>query len=183
MGAPEVASPEKVKAFKARARSEWTDAEVVAAWGRWHAPFAAQTRAATELIIAAAGVEPGMHVLDVAAGSGEPALALAKVVGPAGHVTATDLAQGMVDVAAANARQQGLTNLSFQRAEAEELPFPDRSFHALTCRFGIMFIPDHARALREVHRVLKPGGRAAFTAWTAPEQPLFALTVLSLIHI
>ena len=160
---------------KEGARQGW--AERAAAWRRWRPQHEAQTRAATAAIVAAAGVGPGLRVLDLASGSGEPALTLAEAVGPDGQVTATDLAPEMLAVAEEEARARGLPNIAFRQADAEALPFPDRSFDAVTCRFGIMFFPDPARALGEVRRVLAPGGRAAFVAWgPLGRNPYFATT-------
>lgn len=123
-----------------------------------------QTHAATEAIVQAAQVSLGMRVLDLASGTGEPALTLAEVVGAEGHVTATDLVPEMLAVAEESARQSGLTNISFQQADAEALPFPDQVFDVVTCRLGVMFFPNVGQALRETRRVLKPGGRATFIA-------------------
>ena len=144
-------------------RAEW--AERATAWRHWTPQWAAQTRAVTDLIVAAARVAPGMRVLDVASGTGEPALTLAAAVGPQGQVTATDLTAEMLAVAHDIARKQGVTNIAFQVTGAGALPFPDAQFDAITCRFGISHVPDYGRALREIRRVLKPSGRAAFAVW------------------
>src|SRR5260370_3140316 len=82
----------------------------------------------------------------------------------------------MISLAEELARKKSLANIEFREASAEELPFPDESYDALTCRFGIMFFPDLPKALRECFRVLKPGGRAAFVAWGKKEQPFFTAT-------
>jgi SAM-dependent methyltransferase len=106
-----------------------------------------------------------MRVLDLASGSGEPALQIAAIVGPGGHVVATDLSAEMLEIARENAVRQELTNVSFQTADAERLPFADESFDAVTCRMGIMFFYDLQHALEEIRRVLRLGGRVAFSAW------------------
>lgn len=165
-----------VERFKEKVRQEWIDA--AATWRKRNPQFVVQTRAATEAIIQEAQVRPGMRVLDLASGTGEPALTLATAVAPGGHITATDLVPEMLAVAEENARQRGLNNMTFQAADAEALPFPDQSFDVVTCRFGIMFFPNAQKALREVQRVLKPGGRAAFVAWGPLEQnPPFTSTM------
>jgi SAM-dependent methyltransferase len=160
--------------FRALQRQQRTEGAV--AWRKWHRQFAAQTHAATELIVAEAGVRPGMAVLDLSSGVGVPALALAEAVAPGGHVTATDLIPEMLPVIDEQARARGLTNLATRPADIEALPFPDASFDVATCRFGLMFCPDVGQALREVHRVLRPGGRAAFVVWDGPDQPYFNST-------
>ena len=91
---------------------------------------------------------------------------------------ATDLGPGMIAVAKENAEKASLTNMTFLQADAHQLPFLDRSFGRVTCRFGVMFFADIAQALGEIYRVLKPGGRVAFTAWGPLEQnPFFLITL------
>jgi SAM-dependent methyltransferase len=160
--------------FKEQQRQQW--ATTAKTWRQWSAELAAQTRAATELILQEAQVRPGMQVLDLASGTGEPALSLAAAVAPDGQVTATDLVPVMLAVTQEHALTRGLTNLTTQQADIEALPFSDASFDAITCRFGIMFCPDMPRAMAEIRRVLKPGGRAAFVVWGTPEQPYFTTT-------
>jgi SAM-dependent methyltransferase len=168
--------PARIQMFRTRLTEEWTCEKTVAAWRKWHKQIATLTRGATEAILEAAQLRPGMGVLDLACGVGDPALSIAARVAPSGRVTATDLGPGMMSLAEALARKKGLTNIEFREASAESLPFADASFDVLTCRFGIMFFPDLAKALRECLRVLKPGGRAAFVAWGKKEQPFFATT-------
>lgn len=136
-----------------------------AGYHRWHEKWARQSSAATDLIIRGAKIAPGMRVLDLACGSGEPSLDIAKVVGPEGRVVAVDVVEEMLRVAEENAVAAGLTNMSFQLADACKLSFPGGSFDAVTCRFGVMYFTDQRAAMEEVRRVLKPGGRACFVAW------------------
>ncbi|HEX2172377.1 MAG TPA: class I SAM-dependent methyltransferase [Dehalococcoidia bacterium] len=158
----------KTEQYKEAVRQDWT--EGAAAWRKWNAQFVIQSRAATETIVQAAQLKPGMRVLDLASGSGEPALTVAAAVGPDGRVTATDLVPQMLAVAEDIAKQRGLINSDFQPADAEALPFPDQTFDAVTCRFGVMFFPNVVQGLREVRRVLKPDGRATFLAWGPLDQ-------------
>src|SRR6266446_2358147 len=168
--------PAKIQMFRTRLREEWTGERTVAAWRKWHAQIAAFTRGATEAILESAHLRPGMRVLDLASGVGDPALSIAAEVAPSGRVTATDLGLGMISLAEELARKKSLANIEFREASAESLPFPDESYDVLTCRFGIMFFPDLPKALRECFRVLKPGGRAVFVAWGKKEQPFFTTT-------
>jgi ubiquinone/menaquinone biosynthesis C-methylase UbiE len=155
-------------------RQEWTGAAPL--WKKWYAKLAFQSRAATELVVQCAHITPGMHVLDLASGSGEPALSLARSVGPRGRVLATDLVPEMLQAAQENAKSQGLSWMECQTADAERLPFPAAEFDRVTCRFGIMFFPDIAKAFTEQRRVLKPGGRVSFVTWGPPEEnPLFSV--------
>jgi SAM-dependent methyltransferase len=169
-------SEERLAQFKESVRRDWTDGAT--AWGKWDAGLRVLGGSATEAIVAAAQAGPGMQVLDLASGTGEPALSLARAVSPGGHVTATDLVPEMLAVARAHAAEQGLRNVTFQQADAEALQFADASFDRVTCRFGVMFFPNVDKALREIHRVLKPGGRAAFVAWgPLPKNPYMTSTV------
>jgi SAM-dependent methyltransferase len=173
MDSPDSAKTQK---FRDQLHQEWTGDMTVAAWRKWHARIASFTRGATEAILEAAHLRAGMRVLDLACGVGDPSLSIAGEVAPSGRVTATDLGPGMMSLAEELARKKGITNIEFREASAESLPFPDCSYDVLTCRFGIMFFPDLAKALRECFRVLKPGGRAAFVAWGKKEQPFFTAT-------
>ncbi len=168
--------PAKIHMIRENLREEWTGERTVAAWRKWHAQIAAFTRGATDAILEAAQLRPGMRVLDLASGVGDPALSIAAEVGPSGRVTASDMGPGMISLAEELARKKGLPNIEFREANAESLPFADASYDVLTCRFGIMFFPDLGKALRECFRVLKPGARAAFVAWGKKEQPFFAAT-------
>lgn len=150
--------------------SEWDDPQRVAGWRRWHAKFSIQSRAATEAMVRAVEVWPGMRVLDIACGTGEPALALAEAVAPGGSVTATDAVDGMIEAARENAARAHMDNITFEHATAGALPFEDESFDAVTCRFGVMFFSDLPGALADARRVLKSGGRAGFMAWGPREQ-------------
>jgi SAM-dependent methyltransferase len=171
-----VPDPAKIQKFRDSLHKEWTGDKTVAAWRKWHAQIAAFTRGATEAILESAHLRPGMRVLDLASGVGDPALSIAIEVAPNGRVTATDLGPGMISLAEELARKRGLTIIEFREASAESLPFPDESYDVLTCRFGIMFFPDLHKALRECLRVLKPGGRVVFVAWGKKEQPFFTTT-------
>jgi len=157
-------------------RQEWTSAAPY--WKKWDEHLASQSRAATELIVEAAELSPGHRVLDLASGTGQPALTIAAHVGPDGRVIATDLTAAMVEATRENARAQKVTNLDAQVADAERLPFSNAEFDRVTCRFGIMFIPEVEKAFAEIRRVLKPAGRVSFLTWgSLEENPMFAVTV------
>ncbi len=149
------------------ARQVWANA--AATRSGFRSQIAALTLAATEEIIRLGRVKPGMQILDVATGVGDPAISLAKLVGPDGHVTAVDMVNEMLQAAEEEARRHGVTNVSFRQANAESLPFPDESFDLVTCKHGVMFFGDVETGLREIHRVLKKGECAVFTAHGMPE--------------
>ncbi len=150
--------------------------EAAPAWKTWDPQLVSMTHAATGAILAAAQVGPGMRVLDVAGGTGEPGLALAQQVGPTGQVTITDVSGAMLSTARDKATQQGLSNIRIEEANAEQLPYPDASFDRVTCRFGAMFFANLPQALAEIRRVLIPAGRATFTVWGPLERNPFFLT-------
>jgi SAM-dependent methyltransferase len=156
--------PGKIQKFREQLRHEWTSEETIAAWKKWHTRLADFTGGATRALIETARVRPGMNVLDLASGVGDPALSLAVAAAPGGRVTATDLNPDMLAFIDEQARLRKITNIDFREASAESLPFPDATFDALTCRFGVMFFPDLNKSLRECLRVLKPGSRATFVA-------------------
>lgn len=134
-------------------------------WDRWADTIAELADRMNRPLIEAVAISPGQRVLDLASGTGEPALTLARLVGPGGSVTATDMVPEMLASAQRRAAAAGLGNLAFEIADMEALPFPARRFDALTCRFGIMFVPEPLRALNEARRVLVAGGRAGFMVW------------------
>lgn len=169
--------PAKIERFREKLLQEWTDEETVAAWRKWNTQLSVFSREATEAVLEAAQLRPGMRVLDLASGVGNPALSIAEAVGPTGHVTATDLGPGMIAYAEELAKSKGLRNIDFRVADAESLPFPDRAFDVVTCRFGVMFFPEQVKAFRECRRVLKPGGRVAFVVWGKREQLFLTATI------
>lgn len=148
------------------------------AWNKWAERVEKMARRFNEPLIEAAGIAPGMHVLDLASGAGEPALTIARAVGADGQVTATDMLDDMLDGTRRRAREAGLSQLACEVADMEALGFDDASFDRVTCRFGIMFVPDPVKAMREARRVLKPGGRTAWMVWG----PMEDTTLLNVIQ-
>jgi SAM-dependent methyltransferase len=148
---------------------------------KWKAKSAAMGRAVTDALVEYAGPQPGMQVLDLATGTGEPGITLAQRVEPGGRVTAVDLSRELLDLAAQRAKSRGLTNFVTQHADAHQLPFTEPSFDLATCRFGVMFFADPERAMAELRRVLKPGARACFAAWGPFEQPYWQ-TTMKIVH-
>lgn len=108
---------------------------------------------------------PGTCVLDVCCGSGASALPAAEQVGPRGLVLGLDLARNLLALARAKAERRRLSQLELCVADMLRLPCQDARFDAVVCVFGIFFVPDMAAAVRELWRVVRPGGRLALTTW------------------
>jgi SAM-dependent methyltransferase len=169
--------PAKIARFREKLTQEWTDADTVAAWRKWQPQLSAFTRGATDAVLEAAQLRPGVRVLDLASGVGDPAIPIAEAIGAAGHVTGTDVGPGMIAFAAELAKARNLRNIEFRVADVEALPFPDNSFDVVSSRFGVMFFVDQAKAFRECLRVLKPGGRVSFVVWGTRDQPFLGATI------
>jgi SAM-dependent methyltransferase len=116
---------------------------------------------AGEVVVAAAGVEPGMEVLDVACGTGNATLPAARA---GARVTGLDFAPGLLEVARERAAD-AMLEIDFVEGDAQALPFEDASFDRLVSTFGHMFAPDHRKTAEEMKRVLKPGGAIAVASW------------------
>jgi SAM-dependent methyltransferase len=135
----------------------------------------------TDAMVEYARPAPGMNVLDLASGTGEPAISLAITVGEQGHVTALDLSADLLAIAQQRACARGLKNFSIQQADAHALPFPENSFDLATSRFGVMFFRDPGLALGELRRVLRLQARACFLAWGPFEQPYWQ-SMMGIVH-
>src|SRR6185312_6966262 len=146
-------------------------------WKKWDEFMMDFLRPMGDAIVAALTPGASDRILDVATGTGEPGLTLAARA-PQGEVVGTDLSEGMLRIAQANAAAKGLRNFRTQPADVCALPFPDATFDSVSCRMGFMFFPDMALAAREMSRVLKPGGRFATTVWAPKEHnPWMAILV------
>lgn len=120
------------------------------------------------VLLRAGAVAPGQRVLDVATGTGLAAEAALGIVGNAGHVTATDISEQMVE--RAKERLEGISNATVRVDDGQALGLPGDSFDAVLCSLGLMFFPAPERALAEFYRVLRSGGRAAVSVNTVPER-------------
>lgn len=113
---------------------------------------------------------PGDRVLDVASGTGEPALTLARRLKGQAEIVGIDAAEGMVAVAQAKVEKERLEGIHFEPMPAEKMTFEDKSFHKVMCRFGVMLFQDPGKGLREMQRVVKVGGRAVVAVWSNAEK-------------
>src|SRR5262245_48423384 len=165
-------SSDRAESIRARARQEWTQRVP-----RYAERNADQTARLATALVEAVGPPPGGAVLDVATGPGVAAVAAASAIGPRGRVVASDLVPAWAPVVAERARAAGVENVTFREMGAEALDLLDGSFDAVLCQLGLMLVPDPVRALREMWRVLKPGGRLGVAVWsTADRVPIFGLT-------
>lgn len=157
-----------------RQQKEAAWARAVQFWRQYDEMEARLTRPVSERMLDLAGVSPGMRVLDVASGRGEPALPAAHRVGPHGQVLAVDLVEGMLQIARERASREGLGNVEFRVADAEALQVGEASFDVATLRWGLMYMRAPERALASIHRALKPGGALALASWAEPARVPFA---------
>ncbi|HYO51487.1 class I SAM-dependent methyltransferase [Archangium sp.] len=145
-------------------------AERIAAFRRHDETESRLTAPVSERMLDLACLRPGMRVLDVASGMGEPSLRAAQRVGPSGFVLGTDVADGMLEVAREKARALALSNIEFRAADAQTLEVPEQSFDAATVRWALMYLPQPERALERMWRALRPSGRLVCACWAGPEQ-------------
>jgi ubiquinone/menaquinone biosynthesis C-methylase UbiE len=170
---------EQLEQIRDQQKASWN--KFSGGWRKWNDFVMTFLQPMGAEIIHCIAPEPGDNVLDIAAGTGEPGLTIASLVKP-GKVTITDLAEDMLVVARDEAAQKGITNIDTVVCDVCDLPFPDNSFDAVTCRFGFMFFPDMLLAAKEMVRVLKPGGRLATAVWGAPEKNPWVTTIMGVIN-
>jgi ubiquinone/menaquinone biosynthesis C-methylase UbiE len=155
--------------------------ETASYWTRHHDTIRTMFLPLTRALIEQARIAPGQSVLDVAGGSGEPSLTIAQAVGPTGFVMCTDAIAEMVAVAEREALARGLKNMQFRQCTADSLPFADESFDVAVSRLGVMFFPDPVAAVREMLRVIKPGGRVALAVWGKSELNPYSYVVTGVV--
>jgi ubiquinone/menaquinone biosynthesis C-methylase UbiE len=153
---------------EAEARRRHVHAMWAAVAERWaeHADYVDQRVAVlTAMMLERAAPRPGDAVLELACGPGGIGLAAAERVVPGGEVVMSDVVAEMTAIAAARARERGLTNVRAAVLDLEEIDQADASYDVVLCREGLMFAVDPERAGREAYRVLRPGGRVAVSVW------------------
>ncbi len=138
-------------------------------WGKradrvrdWGMPVSAAMIDALEL-------QPGQRILELAAGPGDTGFMAAELIQPAGTLISSDGAEAMIEVARGRAAQLGIENVEFAQLELEWIDLPTGSVDAVLCRWGIMLTVDPETAAREIRRVLRAGGKAAFAVWDVAE--------------
>ncbi len=132
-------------------------------------------RNVTALVMAEAAPRPGQHVLDVGCGAGALALAAARTVGPQGRALGVDISAPLLARAEELARAEGLAQVGFLRADAQDHGFAPSAFDLVLSRFGVMFFADPVAAFMNLARTMRPGGRMVLAVWgRAAANPFFA---------
>jgi SAM-dependent methyltransferase len=128
--------------------------------------------------------QPGQTLLELAAGTGDTGFMAAELVEPGGRLICSDAAEEMLAVARARASELGIDNVEFRRLELEWIDLEAASVDGVLCRWGVMLTLDPAAALREMRRVLRPGGRGAVAVWDAPEHnPWATISTRALVDL
>jgi len=112
-----------------------------------------------------AALQSGELVLDIACGTGRLTFRMASLIGPQGEVFGADISDNMIAIASRAAAEKKIDNVRFERMDAEELSVPSAGYNAAICSLGLMYVTDALKAAREMHRSLKPGGRAVAAVW------------------
>jgi ubiquinone/menaquinone biosynthesis C-methylase UbiE len=150
-----ITDPVKMKAAAAyNAAADHFDDEALGLWAKYGG------RTVERLAL-----QPGVSVLDVGCGTGASAIPAAEQVGPTGKVIAVDLAERLLENARRKAATLKLQNIEFRLGDMENLGYPDQYFDAVVCVFAIFFVPDVARQIRELWRMVRPNGQLAITTW------------------
>ena len=144
---------------------DWS--EVATAWDGNRAGIEETNRVLTDALLAGLAITPGERLLELGGGNGELAAQLGRLVGPAGSVLTSDVADGMV--ALIRARTAGQPNVEVRRIDAADVELPAASFDAVVFRMGLMLVPDPDVALLEIRRVLCAGGRFGAAVWGDPQ--------------
>jgi ubiquinone/menaquinone biosynthesis C-methylase UbiE len=166
--------------YKQTTYQQWQSA--AEAWYRWDPAINKWLGEATEEMIRMADISKGQHVLDIAAGAGGQSVAVAKAVGQTGYVLATDISPNILSFARRMACEAKLYNIETRAMDGENLECKDESFDAVISRVGLIYFPDQLKALREMWRVLKPGGKIAHIVYSTADKNAFFSIPVSIIR-
>ncbi|WP_299889825.1 class I SAM-dependent methyltransferase [uncultured Ruegeria sp.] len=143
----------------------WSNSPSGAKWLTYEDQLDHMMAPVIDLILKHADLNKGMRVLDIGCGTGVSSLAAARRVGADGHILGADISQPFLDRAAQRAKESGLGNVDFQRADAQVTQFPEAGRDAAISRFGVMFFDDSIAAFKNIARALVPNGQMTFAAW------------------
>jgi len=124
-----------------------------------------QLKPAQDLLLQMAAIQLGEKVLDIACGTGLVSFRAAEQTGATGFVLATDISDRMIEKATTLSNEKNISNISFERMDAEQVTCTNESFDVVICALGLMYVPDPSKAISEMHRVLKKGGRIVAAVW------------------
>ena len=166
--------------YKTTTHDQWQSA--AEAWYRWSPTLNQWLGKATEKMLEMAGITEGHRVLDIAAGAGEQSITVSKRIGPSGYILATDISSNILEYAKLVARQAGANNIETKVMDGENLELEDETFDAVISRVGLIYFPDQQKALQEMLRVLKPGGKIAAIVYSTPDKNKFFSLPVSIIR-
>lgn len=166
--------------YKNTTHDQWQAA--AEAWYRWSPTLNQWLGKATDTMLEMAGISTGHRVLDIAAGAGEQSITAARKVGLSGYVLATDISANILEYAKQIAQQAGISTIETRVMDGENLTLDDDSFDAVISRVGLIYFPDQQKALKEMLRVLKPGGKVAAIVYSTPETNKFFSVPVSIIR-
>lgn len=162
-----------------RSRTIWN--AMAAGWEGNRAAIWEDSHAVGEWLVGRLAPQPGDSILEVAAGVGDTGLLAARQVGPSGTVLITDFAPQMVAAAQRRAAELGVSNVAFRVMDAERMDLPTDSVDGVLSRWGYMLMTDPAAAFAETRRVLRPGGRLAFSVWGDPARNPWATHIRNIL--
>jgi SAM-dependent methyltransferase len=171
--------------------SDAVRAQILERWGRAAAGWSKRAQRVREFglpvsawMLDHAGLQPGLRVLELAAGPGETGFLAAELIRPGGTLVCSDATDEMLEVARVRANELGIENVEFKRIELEWIDLGTASVDVVLCKWGLMFAVDPEAALREVRRVLRPGGRVALAVWDQPPvNPWSTITTRALVEL
>jgi ubiquinone/menaquinone biosynthesis C-methylase UbiE len=167
--------------IKKSQRESWNS--VSKGWQVWWKTFENGAYNISNKLVEFANIKPGDKVLDIATGIGEPALTAAKRVGKDGHVMATDISPQMLSIAKQRAASMGVeTIMEFREGDAETIDLPASLFNGVTCRWGLMFLPNPYDALTNIYKTLVSDGNFAAAVWAAPDKVPFLALPTSIVR-
>jgi ubiquinone/menaquinone biosynthesis C-methylase UbiE len=124
-----------------------------------------QLKPAQDKLLEMVNLQPGEKLIDIACGTGLVSFPAAEKLGPNGFVLATDISDAMVKICTETAKERNVNKIQFKRMDAEDLDVPNEEYDVSLCALGLMYVPDPIKALKEMYRVTKRGGRAAAAVW------------------
>lgn len=151
---------------------------VAPAWESYRERVFNQVRAVSDWLVEQIDPQPGKTVLELTAGPGETGFLIAPRLEPGGRLISSDFSPEMVAAAERGASAKGIDNIDFRVLDAQQIDLPDSSVDAVLSRFGLMLVPEQEKAMGEIRRVLKEGGRGAYATWGPPDRNLWLFQIV-----